>query len=806
MRGRIDELCLTRAGREEAAKMTFSCERAEVRERLEVVAEMITLETSDNRMPLGGLRDISAIIKRCQIQGMYITAEELPMVQRTLEAIGAVERYLRNSEQPLPRLRSVADTLIAFPQAIRAIEKVADPVGNILDHASPQLAQIRGDLRRISGAAAAIMRRVMAQAVAAGMLEADATPAMRDGRMVLPVMPMYKRKIQGIVHDESASGKTVFIEPAEVVEVNNRTRELEIEERREIVRILRELTDQLRPEFDAILQSYSVMAQLDFIRAKALYADETGGSLPTIEEGPAMEWRQATHPTLLATLKRQGKDVVPLDIKLTQDSRLLIISGPNAGGKSVCLKTVGVVQYMAQCGLLPSLKEDSRLGIFEDIFIDIGDDQSLENDLSTYSSHLRNMRLFLVNGRSTSLVLVDEMGSGTEPLIGGALAQAILKEMNQRKMWGVVTTHYQNLKQLAEHTAGMQNGSMLYDRQQMLPMFRLAQGVAGSSFAIEIAHRMGLPTAIIEDAKEIVGADYVNMDKYLLDIARDRRYWENKRQEIRQKEKRLEATLEKYQEDAQTLHLKRKEILEEARGEARQIVEGSNAAIERAIREIREAQAEKERTRVARERLNAQKAELAETAPADHPLLAKAQRSKRTAKDRDATKSTLRPTSRELEKGEALGVGSFVRLDGQGTPGQILELHDQEATVSFGMLKTTVKLSRLKPTQARPKSGVKDATYISKQTASASRERQLQFSREIDVRGFRADEALQAVTYFIDDAIEFAQGQVRILHGTGTGALRQAIRSYLASVHGVRGFRDEDVRFGGAGITVVDLD
>jgi DNA mismatch repair protein MutS2 len=517
-------------------------------------------------------------------------------------------------------------------------------------------------------------------------------------------------------------------------------------------------------------------------------------------EGPLHQQVPTTSAKKIAGRKlmdyqRKGQEVVPLDIILTPSKRLLVISGPNAGGKSVCLKTVGALQYMLQCGMLPPVYENSHMGVFDDIFIDIGDDQSIENDLSTYSSHLRNMREFLRHGRRTSLVLVDEFGGGTEPQIGGAIAQAILKVFNDKGMWGVITTHYQNLKHLADETEGLVNGSMLYDRQQMRPLFRLSIGSPGSSFALEIARKTGLPADVLADAEEIAGSDYVNMDRYLLDIARDRRYWENKRQAIRQKEKKLEETLARYENDAETLRQHRREILAEAKEEARKILDGSNASIERAIREIRESQADRERTQAARLALQHEKADILKDKASDNRLLRKAPKARHKE-----------PEKKPADMQKPLAVGDTVRLDGQGTPGKILDISGKNATVAFGMLKTQVKLQRLQRTLQQPSSGAREgASFVSASTVNSMRDRQLEFSREIDVRGMRADEAIQAVTYFLDDAIQFSQGQVRVLHGTGTGALRQAIRQYIDTVPGVESYRDEDVRFGGAGITVITL-
>ena len=789
--------CLTAPGAElSSERIEFSSDYESLRSELEATAEMMAIEQAGegSDLPIGRVADLRQPLASVRIDGTFLPADELRLTRDTLEAISAISRFFRREEaaKAYPRLAFRAEPLRAFPELVRAIDRVIDRYGNVLDSASPELADIRRQLASASGAIAAAMRRVMASAVAAGLIDADAAPSVRDGRMVIPVSPMNKRKIQGIVHDESASGKTVFIEPAEVVQTNNRLRELQMEERREIARILTALTAEIRPSIPEIVDSYSIVVEFDFIHAKALYAMEVGGTMPHLSREPEIEWYHACHPGLLMSLRAQGKEIVPLDIHLTPERRLLIVSGPNAGGKSVTLKTVGIVQYMTQCGLLPTVYENSHIGLFEDVFIDIGDDQSIENDLSTYSSHLTHMKQFMARGGARSLVLIDEFGGGTEPLIGGAIAQSILGRFAERGVWGVITTHYQNLKQMAETTPGLVNGSMLYDRQRMEPMFKLLVGTAGSSFAIEIARKIGLPEEIIESAKQIVGTDYVNMDKYLLDIARDRRYWENKRMQIRQKEKKLENTLQEYENDAQNLRERRREILADAKEEARKIIEGTNAAIERTIHEIRKAQADKEQTRELRRKLRDEQAE-SQAAETEHPLLKKAPKAK---------KPKAAPVS---DSKRPIAVGDYVKLEGQNVPGKVLAIEGKDATVSFGMLKTKVKLNRLTHTLQKPQSGVSAPTQVAIASQEQQRERRLEFKQEIDVRGMRADEALQAVTYFIDDAIRFSCSRVRILHGTGTGALRQAIRQYLSTVNGVSRYADEDVRLGGAGITVVTL-
>lgn len=808
VRTALEAKCVTMPGRELTAAMEFTSDFGEVRRRLDATAEMFAIATSgETRLPLDELDPtIGQILASARIPGGWIEVEDMLKVRRLLGTLAEISAYFSSrrdpetGRSPYPTLDVTASALPVFPQLTAAIDRTIDRYGNVRDNASPELADIRSRLRSVSGTVNSILRRVMARAAADGVLEADVTPTLRDGRLVVPVAPANKRRLPGIVHDESASGKTVFIEPAEVVEANNRIRELEMDERREVQRILAALVALMRPDVDLMLSGYADLGEFDFIRAKALFAVETGGQMPRLTDKTEMEWYHACHPMLEMSLRRQHKEIVPLDITLTPERRLLIISGPNAGGKSVCLKTVGILQYMLQCGMMPTAYENSRFGIFDDIFLDIGDDQSIEDDLSTYSSHLRNMKLMLQNGRSTSLVLIDEFGGGTEPQIGGAIAQAILRQFNNRSMWGVITTHYQNLKQYASETPGLVNGSMLYDRHLMQPTFRLSIGNPGSSFALEIARKTGLPREVIDDAREIVGSDYVNLDKYLLDITRDKRYWENKRANIHRREKELEETLERYRDEAETLRRSRREILEQARAEAARIIEGSNAAVERTISDIRHAQAERDKTLEARRRLENEKKELLTARTPDNnsgaaKLLKRAPRPKRqkpAATPRPAAEAPLAP-------------GDTVRLDGQGTPGRIITIDGPDATVAFGMLKTTVKTARLKRTTAKIDSGARAASFVSSATTDAMRQKQLAFKQEIDVRGMRADEAIQAVTYFLDDAIQFNASRLRILHGTGTGALRQAIRQYLSTVVGVADFHDEDVRLGGAGITVVDL-
>ncbi|MCM1032239.1 MAG: Smr/MutS family protein [Odoribacter sp.] len=800
IRAMVSERCSSGLGAQKVQEMRFESSYDKVARLLGQVAEFVTILSGEDSFPAAVIRDVTGRLKTIRPEGTYLTAAELVDLGATIESMAAISHYFeshRSSDgtSALPLLDELALRLDPYPSLSREINRTVDRWGEIKDTASSELADIRRRITSMGGTAGSVMRRIISKAVADGIIDADTSASVRDGRLVLPVAAMNKRRIPGIVHDESASGKTVFIEPAEVVEVNNRLRELHIEEHREEVRILINVAGMLRPYIDELLESFDLMATFDFIRAKAVFAIDCGGTSPTLVDKPELEWFHACHPVLKHSLESHGKSIVPLDITLTPENRILVISGPNAGGKSVTLKTVAVIQYMLQCGLLPPVYDNSHTGIFANIFIDIGDDQSIEDDLSTYSSHLRNMKYFMNHGNDRTLFLIDEFGAGTEPQIGGAIAQALLADFNDAGMWGVVTTHFQNLKKYAGETKGLVNGSMLYDRQRMSPLFALSIGNPGSSFAIEIARKTGLPEKIISAASDIVGSDYVNLDKYLLDIARDRRYWENKRLQIKQKEKKIEETLERYENEADNLRQRRNEIISEARNEARKILDGSNAAIERTIHDIRRSQAERQATLEARNRLEQDKRNL-DAASKEHPLLAASPHRRKKISKTPISQKTDRP----------LEPGDNVQLDGAGTVGTVEEIRGNQAVVIFGQLRTTAKLDRLKRTIKKASSGAsKAASFISVSTADDSRERQLRFKPEIDVRGMRADEALQAVTYFIDDAIQFSSQRVRILHGTGTGALRQCIRQYLSTVPAVTHYADEDVRLGGAGITVVEL-
>lgn len=806
LRQMVADKCLSNMGRRHAAEMSFEEEITRVRTLLREVSEMLTLLRADADLPTDNLHDVAPYLAEIKAEGSYMTADRLYKLLGLLRTLKNIRDFFSRRADDAqetflyPALAALFGDIPLFPEVVAAIERVVNRFGEVRDDATPRLLEIRRAMASAQAAMSTVMHRVIDRAVASGILPKDTTPAVRDGRLVIPVNAADKRGISGIVHDQSATGKTVFIEPTEVVQAANRLRELQLDEHREIIIALVQAADVVRPYADDIACSAALAGRFDFIRAKAIVADMTGGEMPVIGKTIELDWYHAVHPVLKLTLEAQKREVVPLDIRLTRDTRILIISGPNAGGKSVCLKTVGIVQYMMQCGLLPTLYSNSHMGVFQKIFIDIGDSQSIENDLSTYSSHLKNMKFFLRHADRRTLILADEMGSGTEPQIGGALAQAILEAINKEEAFGVITTHYQNLKTFAENEPGYVNGAMLYDRQHLRPLFQLAVGNPGSSFAIEIASKIGLRPDVVAKAKELVGSDYVNMDKYLLDIARDRRYWNQKRLSIKEKEGKLDLLLEKYESQAGDLRSQRAEILRDAKKQAREIMQGANARLEKAIREIREAEAEKQRTKNVRAELEEYRRSLSqdeETEDASMPELLRKQRPRRQPK-------TERTPSQKQEKKE-LAVGDYVRMSDGGVVGTILSVEGKKAQVAFGALKMQVELSKLKPASPPKVSASAQSFTISAQTSDDSRQRQLNFKREIDVRGMRADEALQAVTYFLDDAVQFSADRVRILHGTGHGILRTLIRQLLATIPSVSSFADEDVRFGGAGITVVNL-
>ncbi|MBP3614424.1 MAG: Smr/MutS family protein [Bacteroidaceae bacterium] len=824
IRTMLKELCLCTLGRECVDEMSFLTDYVAIEGRLGETDEFVRLLRVEQNFPNDFYFDVREPLQRIRIPGMYMGEEELFALRRSLDTIGRMLSLLRRQSDDggvdgavslYPRLRALAGDVEAFPQIIRAIDAIVDKFGHVKDSASPALAGIRSELVRTSNGISRTLNNILRRAQAEGLVEKDASPTLRDGRLVIPVAPALKRKMGGIVHDESASGKTVFIEPAEVVMANNRIRELEAEERREVILILTKFSDELRPHVPQLLQAYIFLGVIDFIRAKALLAERFGAIKPVLADKPLIDWGAAVHPLLELSLHKHGRKMSPLDISLDEKLRILLISGPNAGGKSVCLKTAGLLQYMLQCGLLIPVHERSKAGIFRNLFIDIGDEQSIEDDLSTYSSHLLNMKQTLRSCDSRSLILIDEFGSGTEPLIGAAIAEAILKRFNSRGAYGIITTHYQNLKHFADSTPGVVNGAMLYDRAEMRPLFMLQIGNPGSSFAVEIARKIGLPEEIIKDASEIVGSDYIQSDKYLQDIVRDKRYWETKRRNVHQKEKELDELLEKVQGSTDELKKSRRQILRDAQNEAERLLREANAKIENTIRSIVEAKAEKERTRKARQELADFSKEIEALAAQEQQMrtdremariIARQERRKNSKNEKQKAVAQQPQTAEQQQKPRQpqLEMGMYVRIVGQQSVGEIMSVNKNCAVVRFGAIKSTVALSRLQPAEA-PKEEVRKVSFLTSETQENLHNKRLNFKSEIDIRGMRGDEAMQAVSFFLDDATVCGVHQLRILHGTGNGILRTLVRQYLSTVPSVRTFHDEHVQFGGAGITVIEM-
>ncbi len=814
VRNAIKERCLSALGKLWVDELTFLTEHAKIAEELAATAEYMHIENSDESFPLGSFSDVQQPVSRLKAGGTWMESLYFLELAKTLKTIHDVVLFFKNREEDnYPVLKNKSIDVPIFPQHIRAIHRIVDEHGEVKDSASPELRDIRQKLWKEQKGISRKLEQILASAKKDGLVETSVSPTVRDGRLVIPVAARFKRQLNGIVHDESASGKTAFIEPAQVVEANNKIREFEHQEKREIIRILTILSNELRPDIEGVLDSLVFIGYIDFVRAKARYARDGGAICPVVDDTREFDWEQAQHPILKQTLEKEGKKVVPLNVKLNQTDRILLISGPNAGGKSVCLKTVGLLQYMIQCGIPVPVDERSKFGVFKHIFIDIGDEQSLENDLSTYSSHLMNMKFFLKNADEKTLLLVDEFGTGTEPHLGGAIAEAILNALNQNGAYGVFTTHYSNLKHMASSTEGLVNGAMLYDQNKMEPLFSLQIGKPGSSFAIEIARKIGLPVQVIDEASEKVGKEHVDFDKHLREINRDKRYWEQKRDNIRRKNKRVEELSETFEQELSDLKKKHKTIVKEAKDEAAALLKEANKTIERTIREIKEAAAEKEKTKQIRKTFEEVKEQLItskEQQIIDRKMLKLLERgqqqrasTKETAKER---KKPERRKEKKQEQDQNIQVGDVVKLLENGSFGEVLEISNQKVVVALGQFQTTQRLSKVQKVSNRQrKKETKGTHQINAGLTDEMREKKLNFKESIDIRGQRVDEAMTTVTHFIDNAIMCGARHLKILHGTGTGALRQQVRQYLDTVDFVISAKDEHVQFGGAGITVVEL-
>lgn len=811
LREQVVDRCTMQAARRLVEAQRFSTSPREIAHRLALADEMRQLLLMEFDFPGGDYPDVEEVIRKLHVEGAFLDAEEMLLLRRSLDVVGAVSHFIRHRERTYPTLWELTRGVETFPNLVATIDNVVDERAEVRDTASDALYSLRSAIREREGQAAKRLQQVLQAAKQAGIVESDAQLSMRDGKPVIPVSAANKRKLAGFIHDESATGRTFYVEPVEVVELNNELRELAYAERREVVRILTELTEEIRPEREAIAATGDYLAQIDMLRAKGRWAIDNRCVKPILSMDDRMVLRDARHPILEQSLTAQGRAIVPLSLTLDRTKHLLVISGPNAGGKSVCLKTTGIVQYMCQCGFLVPTAENSELPVFRSLCIDIGDEQSMDNDLSTYSSHLSNMRHMLQSASPETLVLIDEFGSGTEPIIGGAIAESILERLVERGCYGVITTHYANIKYYASSTEGISNGAMAFDVQQIRPLFRLEQGKPGSSFAIEIARKMGLPEELIRRASEKAGSDHINLEKQLREIARDKHYWEQKRDRIRQTDRKVEELEQNYSEQLQKIRAERQEILRRAKQEAQELLAGANRQIENTIKTIRESQAEKELTRLARKELDdfRERIEAADEAARQESVQRELERIERRRQRRAERKAQQGAGKTETvapvvaPKQQEVTVGSKVKMIGQDMVGTVQSMQGRRAQVAFGQLLTTVDKSLLTiVSNAEYREATRPTTARTVYSSDISA-RKLNFRDHIDVRGMRAAEALEEVCDLVDDAIMLGIGSVTILHGKGTGALKEEIRRYLRSVKEVASAKDEHADRGGAGITIV---
>lgn len=806
--------CLYEPGREEIRKLSFSSDPGLVKGRLDEVREFTEIIHSGAEFPVQTFIDILPALKKARIEGRFLEVFELVNIKKVLESVRAILNFLNKDErEDCVALRRLAGDVKYFPLVYDRLDALLNKHGNLRDNASPELADIRSQIKKKEASVSRRLNQILSKARAEGIVDENVNLSIRNGRAVIPVLAGNKRKLDGYIHDESSTGQTVYIEPSAIVETNNELRELENLEKREIVKILTAVTSFIRPYVDELAGSHYFLARIDSIRARTRFAIDISAVYPVIKEHSETDWQQARHPLLYLTFRaaKKEKEIVPLDITLDSRHRILVISGPNAGGKSVCLQTLGLLQYMFQSGFLVPAASGSVFGIYNNILLDMGDEQSIEDDLSTYSSHLLNMKTFLKNADDRSLILIDEFGSGTEPSMGAAIAESVLENLNASATFGLITTHYTNLKHFASSTEGMVNGAMLFDTRHLKPLYKLSMGKPGSSFAFEIARKIGLPEQVLKVAEAKAGQENVDFDRHLKDIIRDKKYWENKRSRIRVNEKKLAELVEKYDVELSDTEKLRKKILKEAKEEAEKILAETNRRIENTIREIREAEAEKERTKSVRKELEEFRKDIKEEKPQDDlkdetlELQKKLQEVRRRNQQIQSRKQSTTPKHKS-EARTSLQAGDHVLMKGQEMAGEIISIKHNKAEIAFGNIKTTVKtelLTRIPDDlyQNNYKPRPKKASFADWDVGK----RKILFSPDIDVRGKRAEEALRTISNFIDEAVMVQARELRILHGKGNGILRELIRQELSAHTIVEWFGDEHVENGGAGITVVRL-
>ena len=820
LRSSVLSRCSTSYARERAEQERISICKEEVVGRLALVDEFRQILSFESSFPDSPFVDCIPFLIPLQSEFTYIDLTSLSRLRDALDLLRRLLSFFSNCKDgKYPALRAMSLNILSFPEVLRRIDVILDKYGNVRDNASPTLYDIRRSIREKEGAASRRIEAILKKAQQDGVADEDATVSVRDGKLLIPVSSGNKRKVPGVVYDESSSGKTSFVEPIEVLEINNQVRELRFEEQREIIKILTEFTDFLRPYIEDIILSGEYMGELDFIRAKALVCGQFQGGMPILSENGEVILKKARHPLLEEALRKEHKSIVPLDITLTAQKRILLISGPNAGGKSVCLKTMGMLLYMMQWGLLIPASGSSELSLFEKFFVDIGDDQSLENDLSTYSSHLLNMKEVVENADDRSLVLIDEFGSGTEPAAGGAIAEQLLSELELRGCYGVITTHYTNLKFFANNSNHIINGAMMFDVQKIMPMFKLEIGLPGNSFAFELARKIGLPEYIVKGAEERAGKDYVTIERNLRKIARNKKQLEEKLTRIKATDRTLDNITEKYEKELSEIKSLRKSIIDEAKLQAQQILSTANKQIENTIREIKESQAEKSRTAQLRKELKdfsesledeslksqtdakieRKMAQIIERKKRQEERRAK--RAQEGAKEGGAESKPVVPAADELQ----VKVGGFVKVQGSELVGEVLSISGKKASVAVGDIISKIEISKLTPITSNKFKNIARPQPVSQKISASISDRKLNFTPSIDIRGMRLEEAINAVTHFIDDAMMVGMSEVTILHGKGNGILKEEIRKYLKITPGVISFADEHVERGGSGITIVKL-
>lgn len=813
IRETISNKCISKAAREKVEQLKFTANYQELDRILSLTSEMKTICMMEEGFPDTGYVDVKHFIPKVRIEGNYLEINELYSLKKALDTTRSIVNFFKKKEDSnYPYLYKLTSSIVILPEISSQIDRVVDPNGNIRENASPDLRDLKQRVYTKQAQVSKRMQAILKSAQSEGIVDEGAAVGIHDGHAVIPINAVHKRKIKGFVMGESSTGKTLFIEPVEVIELNNEIRELEFAIQREIIRILKEVTAFLSPYADDLDTTADLLSEIDFIRAKAYYAIEIDGVKPILSRELQLNLRQAKHPLLMKALKKEKKEVVPLSLELNLEQHILLISGPNAGGKSVCLKTVGLLQYMLQCGILISVLENSEIGLFRNIFIDIGDEQSIENDLSTYSSHLTNMKHFLRYSNEHTLVLIDEFGTGTEPAAGGAIAEAVLGSLVDKKSFGLITTHYTNLKYFASAHEGILNGAMLFDTVNIQPLFKLETGIPGSSFAFEIARKIGLPESVLKVAESKMGEKQVGMERSLREIARDKKYWEDKRQRIKHADKNLEEITARYEKELTELKESKKAILKEAKEQAKQLLAGANKQIENTIRTIKESQAEKEKTREVRLKLDAFK-ETIQNETNDNQsekindkikqIQDRRKRREERRKEAEEKGSPIVAVKKEAIEEAPLTEGDKVKVAGQTAVGEVIKIAENNIIVAFGQLILNVKPSKVQRiSQQAYRNTAKESPTPSKPSSEMNTKR-LNFKPTLDVRGCRTIDALDQVVAFIDEALMFGISEVSILHGKGNGILKQEIRTYLRTFGGLLKCSDAMEEAGGAGITIV---